>query len=162
MTDHSSKTTVPGQDNITALREGLTNITRIIARHRGTHALVADMSQHLFALQDLLAHIEQELTTQALERSELDALYDISHAIGSSLDLQEVLNEVMDQIIRLTGAERSFLMLVDPDTDELEFQAARNVDRETIASSSFEISRSIVKQVADSGEPIVTGNQCMS
>ncbi len=161
MIDHSSKTTVPGQDNITALREGLTNITRIIARHRGTHALVADMSRHLFALQDLLAHIEQELTTQALERSELDALYDISHAIGSSLDLQEVLNEVMDQIIRLTGAERSFLMLVDPDTDELEFQAARNVDRETIASSSFEISRSIVKQVADSGEPIVTTNAQM-
>jgi adenylate cyclase len=161
MTDHSSKTTVPGQDNITALREGLTNVTRIIARHRGTDTLVAELSQHLLALQDLLGRVEQELTTQALERSELDALYDISQAIGSSLDLPEVLNEVMDQMIRLMGAERAFLMLVDPDTGELEFRAARNVDRETIASSSFEISRSIVNQVATSGEPIVTTNAQM-
>ncbi len=159
MTNHSSKTTVPGQDNIAALREGLTNVTRIIARHRGGDALVAELSQHLLALQDLLVHLEHDLTAQALERHELAALYDIGHAIGSSLDLTEVLNEVMDQIIRLTGAERSFLMLVDPDTGELEFRAARNVDRETIASSS--ISRSIVNQVATSGQPIVTTNAQM-
>jgi len=157
--DHSSKSTVPGQDNIAALREGLTNVTRIIARHRGAGALVAELSQHLSALQDLLVHLEQELTTQASERDELAALYDISHVIGSSLNLTEVLNEVMDQIIRLTGAERSFLMLVDPDTGELEFRAARNMDRETIASSS--ISRSIVNQVATDGQPIVTTNAQM-
>jgi len=159
MTDHSSETTFSGHDNIAALREGLTNVTRIIARQRGADALVAELSQHLLALQDLLANLERELTTQASERDELAALYDISHAIGSSLDLTEVLNEVMDQIIHLTGAERSFLMLVDPETGELEFRAARNVDRETIASSS--ISRSIVNQVATSGQPIVTTNAQM-
>jgi len=144
-----------------ALRDGLVNVTRIIARHRGADALVADLSQHLSALQDVLSNLEQELNAQARERGELDALYDIGRAIGSSLDLPEVLNEVMDQIIRLTGAERSFLMLVDPETGALEFRAARNVDRETIGSSSFEISRSIVNQVADSGEPIVTTNAQM-
>jgi len=159
MTDHSSETTFSGHDNIAALREGLTNVTRIIARQRGADALVAELSQHLLALQDLLANLERELTAQASERDELAALYDISHAIGSSLDLTEVLNEVMDQIIHLTGAERSFLMLVDPETGELEFRAARNVDRETIASSS--ISRSIVNQVATSGQPIVTTNAQM-
>ncbi|MDY7078165.1 MAG: adenylate/guanylate cyclase domain-containing protein [Chloroflexota bacterium] len=152
---------VPGQENIAALREGLTNVTRIIARHRGSNALVTELSQYLLALQDLLTHLEQELTTQASERDELVALYDISHVIGSSLDLTQVLNEVMDQIIHLTGAERSFLMLVDPETGELEFRAARNMDRETIASSSFEISRSIVNQVATTGEPVVTTNAQM-
>jgi len=161
MNRHASETTYPGQETIAALREGLTNITRIIARRRGTDALVAELSQHLLALQDLLSHLEQELKTQASERDELAALYEIGHAIGSSLDLTEVLNEVMDQIIRLTGAERSFLMLVDPDTGELEFRAARNMDRETIASSSFEISRSIVNQVATTGQPIVTTNAQM-
>jgi len=137
----------------------LTDITRIIARHRGADALVAELSQHLSTLQDLLARLEQELTAQASEREELAALYDISHVIGSSLDLTEVLNEVMDQIIRLTGAERSFLMLVALDTGELEFRVARNMDRETIASST--ISRSIVNQVATSGQPIVTTNAQM-
>jgi PAS domain S-box-containing protein len=158
---YSSATAVPGQDSVAALRDGLTTLTRMVARHRGTDALLAEFSQHVLALQDLLANLEQKLATQAGERDELDALYGICQAIGSSLNLTEVLNEVMDQIIRLTGAERSFLMLIDPATGELEFRAARNMDRETIASSSFEISRSIVKQVAATGQPVVTTNAQM-
>jgi len=161
MIDIPSQTTVPGQDSIASLREGLNNITRIIARHRGADALLAELSQHVVALQDLLTHLEQELTAHASKRGELDALYHICQAIGSSLDLEKVLNEVMDQIIRLTGAERSFLMLVEPETSELTFQAARNMDRETIASSSFEISRSIVNEVAATGQPVVTTNAQM-
>jgi adenylate cyclase len=139
----------------------LNSITRIAARHRGADMLIAELSQQTLALQDILLNLEQELNTQAFERDELEALSEVSYVIGSSLDLSVVLNEVMDQIIHLTGAERSFLMLIDPDTGELEFRAARNMDRETIASSSFEISRSIVTQVVESGQPIVTTNAQM-
>jgi len=161
ITNHSSKTTIPGQDDIVALREGLTSVTRIVARYRGAGALVTELSQHVLALQNLLEHLERELTAQASERDELTALYGVSQAISSSLNLTQVLNEVMDQIIRLTGAERAFLMLVEPDTGKLEFRTARNMDRETIASSSFEISRSIVNQVSTSGQPVVTTNAQM-
>ncbi len=161
MTEHSSETISLGQDSIAALREGLSSITRIVARYRGSDALVAELSEHVSALQNLLAHLEQELTTQARERDELTALYGVCQAISSSLDLTQVLNDVMDEIIRLTGAERAFLMLVEPETGELEFRAARNVDRETIASSSFEISRGIVRQVATTGQPVVTTNAQM-
>jgi len=162
MTDSSSEITLPGQNDIATLRQGLTDVARIIDRHRmNSEPAAVELARHIPPLQNTLAHLEQELTAQASEQDELVALYDISHVIGSSLDLPEVLNEVMDQIIRLTGAERSFLMLIDPDTGELEFQAARNMDRETIDSSSFKISRSIVNQVAESGEPIVTTNAQM-
>ena len=160
-TNHSSKATIPGQDDIVALREGLTSVTRIVARYRGAGALVTELSQHVLALQNLLEHLGRELTAQASERDELTALYGVSQAISSSLNLTQVLNEVMDQIIRLTGAERAFLMLVEPDTGKLEFRTARNMDRETIASSSFEISRSIVNQVSTSGQPVVTTNAQM-
>jgi adenylate cyclase len=162
MAQRSPETPIPGQDDITALREGLSNIARVVDRHRmaGT-PVAAELAQHLPALQTVLARLERQLTEQASERGELAAIYDVCQTISSSLDLTEVLNEVMDQIISLTGAERSFLMLLDPKTGELEFRAARNVDRETIASSSFEISRSIVKQVATSGEPVVTTNAQM-
>ncbi len=152
---------IPGQDDISALREGLNNITRLVIRQGGSDGLAMQLSQHLMALQDMLNHLEQELTSQISEREELAALYNVSHAIGSSLDLTQVLNEVMDQIIQLTGAERSFLMLVDPDSGALEYRAARNMDRETIGSSTFEISRSIVSQVATTGDPIVTTNAQM-
>ncbi len=160
MIDNSSDK-VPGQESIKAIRDGLININRIVARQRGTDALATELSQHLMALQNLLTNLEQELASQESERDELAALFNISRAIGSSLDLTEVLNDVMDQIISLTGAERSFLMLLNPDTGELEFRTARNMDRETIDSFSFEISRSIVNQVAASGEPIVTTNAQM-
>src|SRR5215510_16066483 len=45
-------------------------------------------------------------------------LYNVSRAIGSSLDLQTCLDQVMDAIIELSGAERGFLMMLD-DNGEL-------------------------------------------
>ena len=48
-----------------------------------------------------------------IQQARLAALYEVSSQLGSSLDLPEVLNQVMDAIIQLTGAERGFLMLYD-------------------------------------------------
>jgi PAS domain S-box-containing protein len=144
------------------LREELTRLALIVAQGRENgDPLVEELDRCLPVLRSMLEDLDRELALQGPEREELEALYGVSQAIGSSLDLPQVLNEVMDQIIRLTGAERSFLMLVDPQTGELRFRAARNMDYETITESSFEISRSIVSQVAASGEPVVTNNAQM-
>jgi PAS domain S-box-containing protein len=92
------------------------------------------------------------------ERDQFRALAAVASLINSSLDLTQVLNEVMDTIIRLTGAERGYLMLRDEETGEMQLRIARNVDRETIEGDSFEISRSIVNRVSTTGEPVVTTN----
>jgi nitrate/nitrite-specific signal transduction histidine kinase len=64
------------------------------------------------------------------ERQALHALYgEVGQSVNSTLELAEVLNQVMDHIIQLTGAERSFLMLKDEATGEMEVRVARNVDR---------------------------------
>ncbi len=39
-----------------------------------------------------------------VEQARLAALYEVSSQLGASLDLGEVLNQVMDDIILLTGA----------------------------------------------------------
>ncbi|MGB3713008.1 MAG: adenylate/guanylate cyclase domain-containing protein [Candidatus Promineifilaceae bacterium] len=96
--------------------------------------------------------------TQEKERQQLRALRDVGAVINSSLDQTEVLNTVMDTIIQLTGAERSFLMLYDEESGELEVEVARNINRETIGESSFEISRSIVGTVVETGVPVITTN----
>jgi adenylate cyclase len=162
MNNNPKRTRALTQECIADLCEELTQLALIIAESRevGTQ-ITEELHKRLPTLRSQLVSLEEELASQEYEREELEALYGVSQAIGSSLDLPQVLNEVMDQIIRLTGAERSFLMLVDPATGELEFQAARNMDRETIASSSFEISRTIVNQVANTGKPIVTTNAQM-
>jgi adenylate cyclase len=105
-----------------------------------------------------LKELGYELTAQLGELENLTALYNVSQIVNSTLDLSEVLNLTMDLIIQVTGAERGFLMLMDGSKGELAFRVARNMDRETIAGSSFEISRSIVNKVAEEGKPILTTN----
>lgn len=92
------------------------------------------------------------------EHARLALLYEVSQAMGTSLDLAEVLNQVMDAIIQLTGAERGFLMLIDRETGQLDLQAGRNVDKETIESEGMEVSRTVINRVVESGQPVVTSN----
>ena len=92
------------------------------------------------------------------QQARLAALYEVSSQLGTSLDLSEVLNQVMDAIIKLTGAERSFLVLFDEVTNQLNVMAARNVDQETIDGVPMQISRTVVEQTAVTGEGILTNN----
>ncbi len=121
-------------------------------------ALVQKMGQRMPQLESLFKSAQEELAAEEKEHEQLTALYEVSQVVNSTLDLSEVLNIVMDTIISLTGAERGFLMLLDEETGELDFKVARNMDRETLAGSSFEISRTIVNRVAVEGEPILTTN----
>ncbi|MCL4263964.1 MAG: GAF domain-containing sensor histidine kinase [Anaerolineae bacterium] len=92
------------------------------------------------------------------QQARLSALYEVSSQLGKSLDLDEVLNQVMDAIIQLTGAERGFLMLYDETTGQLVTRAARNVDQKTIEGDAMNISRTVVERAVASGEGILTSN----
>jgi len=120
--------------------------------------MVQQMGQRMPQIESLFKSAQAELAAEEKEHEQLTALYEVSQVINSTLDLSAVLNIVMDTIISLTGAERGFLMLLDEETGGLDFKVARNMDRETLAGSSFEISRTIVNRVADEGEPILTTN----
>jgi GAF domain-containing protein len=58
----------------------------------------------------------------------LALLYRISQAFNSSLDVDEVLRRVMDEVIAATRAERGFLMLPDAE-GRLAFRAARGMEQ---------------------------------
>ncbi|MBI3359651.1 MAG: GAF domain-containing protein [Chloroflexi bacterium] len=111
----------------------------------------------LSSLGNSLGRIQKIVAEQDRERAQLAALADVGRVINSSLDLTTVLNEVMDTIIRLTGAERGFLMLKNAN-GELDFRVARGMDREALGGRAFEISRTIVENVARTGEAVVTTN----
>jgi len=101
--------------------------------------------------------LAEELIAVEVAQEELATLYEINRALNSSLDLTETLGRVMDSLIRLTGAERGCLMLVD-DSGNLELQAARNFGHEDIAPSDLELSHTVVQSVVETGEPVVTTN----
>ena len=96
--------------------------------------------------------------TLSIQDARLAALYEVSSRLGKSLNLEEVLNQVMDSIIQLTNAERGFVMLYDEDTGELRTAAARNVDQETINGGAMEISRTVIERTVASGRGILTSN----
>lgn len=161
------------QQDLASLQNSLRTLTHVLERQRLAVSQLgrirpgspeAQVEQALAELNALLPdlnssfhHLERILRDQEWERDQLQALYHVSQVVNSSLDLDQVLNQVMDQIIQLTKAERGFLMLLN-EAGELEFKVARNMDQETIDGFSFEISRSIVRRVATQGTPIVTTN----
>ena len=95
------------------------------------------------------------LGSSAEETARLAALYQVSQAIGSSLNLDETLRIAMDSAIRLTRAERGFLMLFD-ESGALGFRLARDAHGESIEEKQFEVSRTVVQEVARTGTAVVT------
>jgi serine phosphatase RsbU (regulator of sigma subunit) len=87
----------------------------------------------------------------------LALLYNLSQTFNSSLDLDEVLNRVIDEVIVATRAERGFVMLRDGQ-GQLMFHVARGMDQSTIQDPVFQISLGIVEGVARNGQPVLTGD----
>lgn len=92
-----------------------------------------------------------------LSHERLELLYRLSQTFNSSLDLDEVLNRVMDEVIAITRAERGFVMLQEGD-GRLHFHAARGIDQQTIDTPEFHISRGLVARVAAEGQPLLTSD----
>jgi len=95
---------------------------------------------------------------QKNSRRRFETLSTIVNAINSTLNIEVVLQIIMDNAIELMGAERGFIMLIDPTTYRLEFRVARNIDRKSLKSEELEISRSIVKQVYKDKTAALTHN----
>jgi adenylate cyclase len=133
-------------DSVSGLRAELE------AKADGTSQAMLD---RLEQLSNTLGLLGKEVSAKEEERKNLRALTNISKLINSSLEIDEVLRFAMDTIIRITGAERAFLMLKNKD-EELEIRVARNWEAESVASSETALSRTIINRVVQSGEPILT------
>lgn len=93
--------------------------------------------------------------TSDYSKEHLDLLFRVSEAFSSSLNVDDVLTRLIDEVIGITGGERGFIMMYEGN-GSLEFKVARGIERETINNPKFEISKSIVEIVADSGQPLLT------
>ena len=86
--------------------------------------------------------------------SHLRRLLRINKRLNSVLRLSRVLETIIDTVIELTDAERGFLLLKDGN-GELTVKVARNMDQTSLEGPSSSLSRSIAKQAADTGEPVI-------
>ncbi|MEW5869361.1 MAG: PP2C family protein-serine/threonine phosphatase [Chloroflexota bacterium] len=94
-------------------------------------------------------------TPQQPAGDRLALLYNLAQTFNSSLDLDEVLNRVIDEVIVAVRAERGFVMLHD-EGGALAFRVARGMDQNSINEPVFQVSMSVVEWVAQQGEPTLT------
>ena len=128
--------------------------TNLEERDPTTYAIALE---RLTQLTGMLTEISRQVALREEERDNLLALAGIGQVVNSSLKLDDVLRIVMDTIVRLTGAERGFLMLRNEKGD-LAINIARNLEQETLNDSEFAISRTVVNRVINQGQPVLTTN----
>ena len=125
---------------------------------RSGNPIVSTAIQDITRVSQSLLMLEQHVSEQSrLKQSQLGALMNVGQMVNSSLGLKRVLEEVMDSVISLMRAERGFLMLRDP-SGELSVRIARGIAQVDLDEEEFVVSRTVVRRVAETGQPVLTTN----
>jgi GAF domain-containing protein len=128
-----------------------------VLKMRGIELDPQMMSQLQLAQEDI-ANLQKRLVDQGPELAQLRALVRTMSAINSTLDLNQILNDVMDTFVELTEAERGLIVLLDPETHEIQIQTIRGMDENAVNESTFVVSRTVVADVAQGGKTVITTN----
>jgi putative nucleotidyltransferase with HDIG domain len=139
------------------IQEVNTLLTSVVARLTLMgNPIVSTAIQDITSITESLDRLELGVNDQLTDRrSQLSALMGVGNMINSSLGRERVLEEVMDSLITLTHAERGFLMLPRRD-GELIPVIARGIAHINLVEKEFAVSRTIVRRVVDSCEPVLT------
>jgi PAS domain S-box-containing protein len=119
--------------------------------------VLEEMDQLLKKAQTAKPRLKSKTRESKLRDVDLEALLDVSKAINSTLILDDILQMVMRKAIKLLGAERGFLMLLDSKGD-LQFKTAHNIGKDSLSKEDLKISMSIANKVAQTGESIYTSD----
>ena len=114
--------------------------------------------QRLGVLVEGIAELEKAAASEMTELTQLKTLVSMGALINSSLDIDAILAQTMDDLIALTGAERGFIVLKNPETAALEFRIARDTQQRIDLSKQPEISMTVLNEVIDTGEALLTEN----
>lgn len=98
--------------------------------------------------------INQSTTSLEKRLSELDVLLKLSKEITSSLDIDDVLQQVVSAAVDLTKAEEGSLLLLDEETQQLYMRAGQNFEKGFIDSFRVAVNDSLAGQVILSGEAL--------
>jgi PAS domain S-box-containing protein len=114
------------------------------------------------AVLDDVSKIESRLVEEATTLGQFRTLAGTSDQINSSLDLDEVLAGAMERVIILTGAERGYIILTDPNPFaevQWEVRIARDQEQDGRGVPPvFQGSRTILKEVLETGQTLLTDN----
>ena len=99
----------------------------------------------------LKATLDDEGTSERVKN--LEAILNILNTINRSLILEDVLQLVLKNAIRLTNSERGFIVLKN-ETNELEYKLGLDSNNNELSEESFNVSNSVVNDVFLTGQSI--------
>ncbi|MCA9524248.1 MAG: sigma 54-interacting transcriptional regulator, partial [Myxococcales bacterium] len=85
-----------------------------------------------------------------------EKLYEFSERLMRESDINKLLETLIDLVVRLTQADRGFLILMD--SGEPSIVIARSMNRETILDADSRISDSIVQKVVETRESVIVSD----
>ncbi len=89
---------------------------------------------------------------------ELSLINQVSGAVNSTLDIDELLDIALEQSTLAVGADAGSLMLINEDTNRLEIVASRGIDEKWVRKTSQEVGTSVAGWVAENGESVLVTN----
>ena len=130
---------------------------RDILRQRGM-SLPPNSMDTLKQLKSGVDKLNLNISNVLSELKQLRELVTTASIVNSSLDTGQVLNEVMDTVVRITGAERGYIALVNSYSGAMEYPVRRGIDREQLEQGDLVVSSSIINEVLVTGEGVITEN----
>ena len=117
-----------------------------------------------FTPEDLNAAVARALERKRLERENarlraLIPLFEMSKAFMTTMDLDELLNQVVHVARKETKADRVSLMLLDEASGELSIEAAVGLHRGVVAEARERVGEGIAGYVAKRGEPLLLNDE---
>jgi signal transduction histidine kinase/DNA-binding response OmpR family regulator len=174
-----------GFEVVDALQARQANIPIIMITSHGSEAIavelfrkgVKDYMSKPFTADQLYDAVERSLSEARLVREketltqhlstvnhqlrlrvhEMDVLYKAGNLITSGLSKEEVLEEILDSVFSVTGAEEALLMLVDEKSGQLESALYRQREPGEMPHSALHNMEEMAADVARTGELTITG-----
>lgn len=105
--------------------------------------------------------IERALKETRLRREneQLTILSAVGKTVVSLMDLEELLSCIVEAGVYVTKAEEGFLLLVDPETNDLYLRAGRNLGEAEAQGFRVKVENSLVGQVVQTGKAVRRGGK---
>ena len=135
---------IPTEDEPTLLHQPPGQ--RLVAGEESEPDSIMSITQSLSSsmLMDLLGRSHQSL----------GAMYRVTRIASSIFDLDVLLNKILDETFATIRAERGFVLLIDPNSDQLEVKASRWQNKEA-PDHKVSISQNIISHVLDKKESVL-------
>jgi len=94
---------------------------------------------------------------------ELSILYSISESMGTTdIDVDRFYERIVDMASKITGAEKTSLMILDREANELRIKAAKGLNQKIVGSARVPLGHGVAGRVLESGRPVLVKDKGFS